>query len=132
MGRPKTPLAVGQADEALAYLQRAINRKADLFSVGLKETARSLVALRKRGLTLRQDDFAAETNAWLERHLTAEGRGTLLSALRQARAQSRRDEPLHNVRLPESVHADLTKLAEQLGLSLPATVAHLMAGARQG
>lgn len=131
MGRPKTPLAIGQADEALAYLQRALNRKADLFSKGLKETHRSLATLRQRGLALRQDDFAAETNAWLERHLTEEGRQSLLAALRQARAQSRREEPVHTVRLPADVHAGLTNLAEQLNLSLPATVAHLLAEAGQ-
>lgn len=131
MGRPRTPLSPGQADEALSYAQRALNRKAAYFLVGLKETRRSLGALRKRGLTLRQGDFAVETNAWLERHLNADGRQALLTALRQARAQSRREEPLYSVRLPASVHADLTKLAEQLNLSLPATVSHLLVEAGQ-
>jgi hypothetical protein len=58
MGRAKTPLTPDQAERALVYLQRALNRKADLFTAGIKETGRSLSALRRRGLTLRRDDFA--------------------------------------------------------------------------
>jgi len=132
MGRPRTPLPPGQADEALGYAERALDRKAAYFSVGLKETRRSLGALRRRGLTLRQGDFAVEANAWLERHLNADGRQALRTALRQARMQSQREAPLRSVRLPTKVHADLAKLAEELGLSLPATVARLVADASPG
>lgn len=131
MVRPRTQLPPDQADEALGYSQRALDRKAEYFSAGLKETRRSLAALRKRGLTLRQGDFAVEANAWLELHLNADGREALFSALRQARAKSKRQEPFHSIRLPAPVHAELAKRAEQLGLSLPDTVARLLADAGQ-
>ncbi len=129
MGRPRTPIPPGQADEALSYAQRALDRKAAYFSVGLKETRRSLGALRKRGLTLRQGDFAVETNAWLERHLNAEGRQAMLAALRQSKAAARRSEASRVLRLPMSTHAALTALAERRGLTVPALLADLIAGA---
>lgn len=129
MGRPRTPLPAGQADEALAYAQRALNRKAAYFSVGLKETRRSLGALRRRGLTLRQGDFAVEANAWFERHLTAEGRQAMLTALRQSKAAASRPEASRVLRLPMSTHAALTALAERRGLTVAALLAELMAGA---
>jgi hypothetical protein len=42
MGRPKSSLPVEQLEAALAYLQRALDRKVDLFSTPVKETERSL------------------------------------------------------------------------------------------
>lgn len=70
MGRARTALTADQVEQALAYLQRALDRKADLFSTGIKETGRSLATLRKRKLALPWPDFVAEANAWLEQHLT--------------------------------------------------------------
>lgn len=116
MGRPRSPLTVDQADQALAYLQRALDRKADLFSAGLKEAARSLATLRRRALTLRRPDFATEANVWLDQHLTSDGRRTMLAALRQREAVNRQDGPRHTVRLTAAVHADVAELAERLAM----------------
>jgi hypothetical protein len=129
MGRPRTSLPPGQADEALAYAQRALNRKAEYFSAGLKETKRSLGALRRRSLTLRQGDFAVEANSWLEQHLTAEGRQAMLAALRQSKAGASRQEASRVLRLPLSTHAALTALAVRRGLTVAALLSELMAGA---
>jgi len=60
-----------------------MDRKADLFTRGSKETRRSLASLRVRGLTLRRSDFAVEANAWLDTHLTPVRRLTMLGALRR-------------------------------------------------
>ena len=114
----------------MAYLQRALDRKVDLFSTPVKETERSLATLRRSMLTLRRDDFAAEGNIWLNAHLTPAGRRTMLTAIRQGRAAVRRTEPLHFVRLPASTHLQLAEVAQELGLSLADTISHLLKKAR--
>lgn len=42
MGRHISPLAIDRIEPALDCLQKALNRKATIFSGGLKETGRSL------------------------------------------------------------------------------------------
>lgn len=108
---------------------RAVDRRAELFVHGLKETRRSLVRLQKAGETLRRGDFQAETNTWLDQHLTPVGRRTMLTALRQERAGSRRDGTPRSVRLSAKAHASLSELADKHGLSLPETVSRLVAAA---
>ena len=129
MGRHRSPLTVEQVEAALAYAQRALDRRADLFSTPVKATERSLATLRRQGLTLRQSDFAAEGNSWLDAHLTPEGRRTMLTAIRQSRATARRTESLHSIRLPAETHERLARVANERGLSLADAVALLLDGA---
>lgn len=75
-------------------------------------------ALRRRGLTLRQGDFAVRANIWLEQHLTAEGRQAMLAALRQSKAGASRQETSRVLRLPMSTRAALTALAVRRGLTV--------------
>ena len=132
MGRPTSHLPLDKIEPALAYLQGALDRGADAFTRGRKETQRSLTALRQRGLTLRQGDFAAEANAWLETYVTSEGRRSMLAALRQRRASEKAENPRHTVRLPTNVHTELAALAEKHKLSLAETVSRLVAAAGDG
>lgn len=124
MGRPRAPVPVDKLEPALAYLQRALDRKADLFSRGGKETRRSLASLRSRGLTLRRPDFAAEANAWLDTHLTPAGRLTMLAALRRQVADALPTRaPTRTLKVPVSVHEDLVEAAQAMGLTVAATLA---------
>lgn len=129
MGRPSSPLNADQAERALAYLQRALSRKADLFVAGAKETGRSLGTLRRQSLTLRRDDFAERANAWLAQQLTPAGRRTMLTALRQERVQGKRAGTQRNLRLPTETHKELSKLAATNGMSLVDMLAKLVADA---
>ena len=131
MGRPTSPLNADQAERALAYLQRALSRKADLFVAGAKETGRSLGALRRQSLTLRRDDFADRANTWLAQYVTPTGRKTMLNALRQERIESKRTETLRNVRVSAATHEKLSKFATERGLSLSDAVAFLVAEAQR-
>ena len=117
-----------QAEVALDYLQRALDRKADIFAMGLKETRRSLATLRRRGVTFRQANFASEANVWLDQHLTPAGRRAMLTAMRQGRAANRA-EPSRTIRVSGDTYSKLSQLALNLGLSVPETVAHLAATA---
>lgn len=125
MGRPTSSLPVDKIEPALAYLQRALDRGADFFTSGSKETRRSLSKLRQKGLTLRRPDFATEANAWLTTHVTAQGRRCMLVALRQRRAAEREDGPRHTVRLTAAAHADVMELAERLAVPAGTAVALL-------
>lgn len=129
MGRPTSPLPLEKIEPALAYVQSALDRGADVFKRGRKETQRSLTALCHRGLTLRQADFAAEANVWLESYVTSGGRRSMLVALRQRRAADKAENPRRSVRLPAEVHTELVVLAEKHKLSLPETVSRLVAAA---
>lgn len=124
MGRPCAPLPADKLDAALAYLQRALDRKADLFGRGSKETRRSLASLRSRALTLRRSDFAAEANAWLDAHLTPAGRLTMLTALRRQVADALPTRaPTRTMKVPLAVHEDLVEAAQAMGLTVAATLA---------
>lgn len=125
MGRPPSPLAADALEAAIAYLQRAADRGADIFTRGSKETKRSLATLRRQALSLRRPDFAAEANAWLGEHVTPAGRRAMLTALRQQRlADERSTEGTgRSLRLSAVAQADVAKLAELLGMSWSATVA---------
>ena len=112
MGRPASPLPADKIEPALAYLQRAMDRGADIFRSGTKETSRSLARLRKQALTLRRADFAAEVNAWLAAKVTPAGRRSMLTALRQHAFAQKAPSPS---RLPTGVQRDLAKLAEAVG-----------------
>lgn len=125
MGRPASSLPVDELEPALAYLQRAVDRGADFFTGGSKETRRSLSKLCQQGLTLRRTDFAAEANAWLTAHVTAQGRRCMLVALRQRRAAERENGPRHAVRLTAAAHAAVTALAERLAVPAGTAVALL-------
>jgi hypothetical protein len=124
MGRPRAPLPVEKLEPAFVYLQRALDRKADLFGRGSKETRRSLASLRSRALTLRRSDFAAEANAWLDMHLTPAGRRTMLAALRRQVADALPTRaPTRTLKVPASVHEDLVEAARAMGLTVAATLA---------
>ncbi len=125
MGRPASSLPVDKIEPALDYLQRAVDRGADFFTRGSKETRRSLSKLRQQGRTLRRADFAAEANAWLTAHVTAQGRRSMLVALRQRQAAEREDGPRHTVRLTAAAHAAVTALAERLAVPAGTAVAFL-------
>jgi hypothetical protein len=119
MGRPQSPLDADRLEQALVYLQRALDRKAPIFSVGLKQAGRSLAHLRKRTLTLRRGDAATEVNSWLVAHLTPDGRRKLLAALRQQKVA----EPKATLRLSSEVKSDIARLASLLSVSPSKAVA---------
>lgn len=124
MGRLRAPLPVDKLDAALAYLQRAVDRKADLFTRGSKETRRSLASLRSRALTLRRADFAVEANAWLDAHLSPAGRLTMLAALRRQVADALPTRaPTRTLKVPVAVHEDLAQAAHSMGVTVAATLA---------
>lgn len=125
MGRPQSPLTAEALEAALAYLQRAADRGADIFTRGSKETNRSLATLRRQALSLRRPDFAAEANAWLGAHVTPAGRRAMLTALRQQRLADERSAggTGRSVRLQAAAQTDVANLAELLGMSSSAAVA---------
>jgi hypothetical protein len=116
MGRPASPLPADKIEPALAYLQRALDRSADIFRSGTKETSRSLARLRKQALTLRQADLAAEVNAWLAVNVTPAGRRLMLASLRQQLFAQKAPSPS---RLPTGVQQDLARLAEAVRAPQP-------------
>lgn len=116
MGRPESPLPLDKVEAALAYLQRALDRGADIFRGGTKETGRSLARLRKQALTLRRADLAAEVNTWLAAKVTPAGRRSMRTALRQQVFAQKAPSPS---RLPTGVQGDLATLAEAVGATQP-------------
>src|SRR5688572_20531396 len=69
-------------------------------STGWKEAERSLATLRRRALTLRRPNFAAEANYWFDQHLKPDGRGVMLTALRQEKAKERQADTVRTIRVP--------------------------------
>lgn len=112
MGRPASPLPADKIELALAYLQRALDRGADIFRGGTKETSRSLARLRKQALTLRRADLADKVNAWLTANVTPAGRRSMLTALRQQLFAQKAPSPS---RLPTGLQQDLSRLAAAVG-----------------
>lgn len=123
MGRPTSPLPADRIEPALAYLQRALDRGADIFRGGTKETSRSLARLRKLALTLRRADLAAEVNAWLAANVTPAGRRSMLTALRQQLFAQKAPSPS---RLPAGVQHDLDRLAEAVRAPQPVALRCLL------
>lgn len=124
MGRSPNLLPAEKLEDALGYFQRAVDRGADFFTCGNKETSRSLARLRRQALTLRRPDFVVEANAWLNKHVTPDGRRAMLTALRQHQFVERNAAGLgRSIRLTATSQADVVALAECLGMSPSAAVA---------
>jgi hypothetical protein len=112
MGRTLSSIPAEKLVNALAYVQRALDRKSDVFVSGLKETERSLARLRKQMLTMRREDALVEVNDWLTAYVTPAGRRLMLTALRQQ--VSAKKKPSRSP-LTAEVRQDLTRLADAVG-----------------
>lgn len=123
MGRPASPLPADKIEPALAYLQRALDRGADIFRGGTKETSRSLARLRRQALMLRRADLAAEVNAWLAANVTPAGRRSMRTALRQQVFAQKSPSPS---RLPTGLQQDLARLAAAVGAPQPVALRCLL------
>jgi hypothetical protein len=91
MGRPISPLSQAALEPALAYIRRALDREADVFSKSARLTAVAYANLLAKGETAARGPRASRT-----------------------------------IRLQDSAHADLERLANQLGLSRAATLRALV------
>jgi len=126
MGRRIEPLPLAAIEPALEYLQRAVERKAPLFSKSAASTKASLLALRKKTENLRPAEYVEATNEWLISHLTPEGRRTMLATLRRKKAdQATGRTDAKSLRLSPRAYSDLKRLAASLGQPL-STTADLM------
>lgn len=127
MGRPPSPLSKDALEPALGYIRRALDREADVFAKSLRLTAVAYANLLAKGETAKPAEFLQMTNVWVDTYLTAQGRAAMLTALRRRKADAAgASRPSRTVRLQDSAHADLERLAEQLGLPRAATLRALV------
>lgn len=123
MGRRIEPLPLATLDQVLPYLQRAVDRRAPIFSKPVATTKTSLATLRKKAENLRPRDHEEAVNEWLVGHLTPAGRRTMLATLRRKKAdQSSGRAEAKSLRLTPQAYADIKRLAIRLGQPLSTTV----------
>lgn len=127
MGRPTAPLRTEAIEPALDYIRRALTRKADVFAWPRPATATAFTDLLNKRLTTKTGDWPGVVNAWVDSLLSAQGRTTMLVALRRRRADAagvtRRSRTL---RISETTHADLARFAGKVGIPAATAFAHLL------
>jgi hypothetical protein len=127
MGRPNAPLRADAVEPALDYIRRALTRKADVFSRPVPATAAAYAALLDKSKTTKTSDWPGVVNAWVDVYLSAQGRTTMLAALRRHKADAagapRRSRTL---RISEAAHADLARFAAKVGIPAATAFAHLL------
>lgn len=127
MGRPISPLSQAALEPALAYIRRALDREADVFSKSARLTAVAYANLLAKGETAKLPDYLRMANHWIDAYLTPQGRSAMLTALRRRKADAASGpRASRTIRLQDSAHADLERLAKQLGLSRAATLRALV------
>jgi macrodomain Ter protein organizer (MatP/YcbG family) len=123
MGRRIEPLPHSAIDQALSYLQRALERKAPIFAKPVPSTKTSLATLRKKAESLRPAEHGELVNEWLVSHLTPAGRRTMLATLRRKKAdQAGTLREAKSLRLSSRAYADVKRLASNLGQPLSTTI----------
>jgi len=127
MGRPPSPLSQASLEPALAYIRRALDREADVFAKSVRLTAVAYANLLAKGETAKLADYLQMANVWIDTYLTSRGRAAMLTALRRRKADAARaTSPSRTVRLQDSAHNDLERLAKQLGIPRAATLRALV------
>lgn len=127
MGRPPSPLSKDALEPALAYIRRALDREADVFAKSVRLTAVAYESLLGKGESAKVADFLQMANAWIDTYLTTQGRAAMRTALRRRKADAAGGpRSSRTVRLQDSAHNDLDRLAKQLGLPRSATLGALV------
>ncbi len=122
MARPLAPLNELTAHAALDYVERALERRADVFSVPLEDASGPFFELQ--AARARTQEWLDAANVWFDTYLSAAGRARMLGALRRRRAGA--SQTSTTMRLPRSTLADLVSLASKLDLSPNAALAGLL------
>ena len=117
MGRPTSPLTTTELDPALAYIRRALEREADLFSKPHRLVGVAFANLLSRRDASKPADYLEVANVWVETYLTRDGRAAMRTAMRRRRADAagapRRPKTL---RVNAQTHSGIERFAKKLGL----------------
>ena len=123
MGRPLSPLKSEAIASAGSYLQRAIERRSDVFSKPAASVAGSFADLRRKLTAAGSNDRADMLNRWVAAHLTSEGRARMLTALRRRKADaSKGDNGSKTIRMAAGAYNGLQSLAAKIGMPLATTL----------
>lgn len=127
MGRPFSPLTAAEVAPALAYLRRALEREAQVFSKPLRLVSAAYATLLTTQEHAKPADALDMVNAWLDAYLTREGRAAMRTAMRRRRADvSNGPRRTKTIRLPDHTYQNLDRLAGTIGLPLLTTLDHLL------
>lgn len=116
MARPLAPLKSEAVEPAVDYLRRAVERQSGVFSKPLASVRLSLSELARKLGSSGDDGRAELLDRWVRAHLTVEGRGKLLAALRRRRADaSKGDDGSKTIRIPANTYSALHLFAGKIG-----------------
>jgi hypothetical protein len=123
MGRPTSPLTATELEPALAYIRRALERGADLFSKPPKVVGLAYATLLSKRDATKPADYLQLANEWVDAFLTRDGRATMRTAMRRRRADAAGSPHRpKTLRVNAQTHADIERLAKKLGLPVARTL----------
>lgn len=130
MGRPIAKIPDDRIELALVYLTNAATRNSTVFKAKHGAARGQLAQLRLTCASSPPAQGAVLVNAWVDEHLTKEGRARMLAALRRRRADAAapRRRPSGTIRLPAKTVRALNGVARRAGLSLAQLLAAFAAG----
>lgn len=128
MGRKIASLNSDYLKQAVSYLRGAQQRNNKVFIKPAQAVA-ELTRLEEQLATLKEDDAVALFRAWLDLHLTAKGRTTMLNALRRKRADAKPGRPRRRaISVSPGVYLELERLSKNSGgIPLPSLLESLAA-----
>lgn len=118
MPRKRQLLSFLVAQKAPPYLAGALDRRAPVFSKDIGEAEKAFDALCVELKELKGERYAALVNAWLDEHLTPDGRKRMLAALRRQRTNENAALKSKPVRLSARTYNDLKELADKLDVKM--------------